>query len=86
MDIIANTIREKERVLRQIKALTSEGKLSAYVLIALPILLGIALAFLNRDYINVLLTTKIGFMMLGLAAVLMIVGVIWILKIIRIDY
>ncbi len=86
MDIIANTIREKERILRQIKALTAEGKLSAYVLIGLPIILGIALSILNRAYISVLFTTKTGFLMLALAAVLMIVGIFWILKIVKIEY
>ena len=86
MDIIANTIREKERVLRQIKALTAEGKLSAYILIGLPIILGVALTFLNREYISVLYTTKLGFMMLGLAGVLMLVGIVWITRIIKIDY
>ena len=86
MDIIANTIREKERVLRQIKALVSEGKISAYVLIALPIVMGIALSIMNRGYISVLFTTKIGYLMLGGAAFLMIAGIAWILKIIKIDY
>ena len=86
MDIIANTIREKERVLRQIKALTAEGKLSAYILIGLPIILGVALTFLNREYISVLYTSKLGFMMLGLAGVLMLVGIVWIMRIIKIDY
>jgi len=86
MDIIANTIREKERVLRQIKALTAEGKLSAYVLIGLPIILGIALSILNKEYISVLFSTKIGFMMLALAAILMIIGIVWILRIVKIDY
>ncbi len=86
MDIIANTIREKERVLRQIKALVSEGKISAYVLIALPIVMGIALSIMNREYISVLFTTKIGFVLIGVAAFLMIAGIAWILKIIKIDY
>jgi tight adherence protein B len=86
MDIIANTIREKERVLRQIKALVSEGKISAYVLIALPIVMGIALSIMNRGYISVLFTTKAGYLMLGAAAFLMIAGIAWILKIIKIDY
>jgi len=86
MDIIANTIREKERVLRQIKALTAEGKLSAYVLIGLPIILGIVLSIMNREYISVLFTTKIGFMMLLLAAGLMIAGIMWIIRIVKIEY
>ena len=86
MDIIANTIREKDRVLRQIKALVSEGKLSAYVLIGLPIVIAIILSIINRSYISVLVTTKMGMGMLALAIVLMITGIMWILKIIKIEY
>ncbi len=86
MDIIANTIRDKEKVMRQIKSLTAEGKLSAYILIGLPIIVGIALSVLNRSYINVLFTTTIGFMLLFLAGFLMIIGVVWIMRIIKIDY
>lgn len=86
MDIIANTIREKDRVLRQIKALIAEGKLSAYVLIGLPIILGVVLSILNREYISVLFTTKIGILMIFLAAGLMIAGILWIMRIIKIDY
>jgi tight adherence protein B len=86
MDIIANTIREKERVLRQIKALVAEGKLSAYVLIGLPIIMAIALSIMNKAYINVLFTTKIGFAMIGVAVLLMVLGIAWILRIVKIDY
>jgi tight adherence protein B len=86
MDIIANTIRERDRVLRQIGALTSEGKLSAYVLIGLPVVIAIALSMLNRSYIVVLVTTKMGLGMLALAIVLMIAGIIWILRIVKIEY
>jgi tight adherence protein B len=86
MDIIANTIREKDRMMRQIKSLTAEGKLSAYVLIGLPIILALVLSVLNRDYISVLFTSSIGIIVLIVAAILMISGVIWILKIVKIDY
>ncbi len=86
MDIIAETIREKERILRQIKSLTAEGKLSAYVLIGLPIILGLILSIINRQYISVLFTTKTGFILLGLAAFLMIIGIVWIIKIVKIEY
>ena len=86
MDIIANTIRERDRVLRQIGALVSEGKLSAYVLIGLPIGIAIILSAINRSYISVLVTTKMGMGMLALAIVLMIAGIMWILRIIKIEY
>ena len=86
MEIIANTIREKERVLRQIKGLVVEGKLSAYVLIGLPIIMAIALSVMNREYISVLYTTPLGYLMLGVAVLLMIIGIAWILKIVKIEY
>ena len=86
MDIIANTIRERDRVLRQIKSLVSEGKLSAYVLIGLPICIAIILSIINKSYISVLVTTKMGMGMLALAIFLMITGIMWILKIIKIEY
>ena len=86
MEIIANTIRERDRVMRQIKALTAEGRISAYILIGLPIFLAGALTIINREYVSLLVTTRIGLVMLSVAAILMIIGIIWIIKIIRIEY
>jgi tight adherence protein B len=86
MGIIANTIRDREKVLRQIKSLTAEGKLSAYVLIGLPIIMGIVLSIMNREYVGLLFSTKIGLVMVAAAALMMIAGITWILKIIKIDY
>jgi tight adherence protein B len=86
MEIIADTTRERDRVMNQIKALTSEGQISAYILIALPILLSLMLVLLNRSYIATLVTTRIGLVLLIIAGLLMVVGIFWIMKIIRIKY
>ena len=86
MEIISDTIRERERVLNQIKALTSEGKLSAYILIALPILIGAMLFIINRQYLSLLFTTRLGLIMIVMAGVLMITGIIWILKVVNVKY
>jgi tight adherence protein B len=86
METISNTIRERDTVMRQIKALTSEGRLSAYILIALPILLAVVLSFLNREYISLLFTSVMGLIMVGIAVVLMIIGIFWILKIVSVEY
>ena len=86
MEIIANTIRERARVMNQIKALTSEGRLSAVILIALPILLGTVLFIINRAYMRLLFTNTIGLVMVSFSAVLMIVGIIWIMKIVNVKY
>jgi tight adherence protein B len=86
MGIIANTIRDREKVLRQIKSLTAEGKLSAYVLIGLPIIMGLVLSVMNREYVGLLFSTTLGLVMITAAALMMVAGIIWILKIIKIDY
>lgn len=86
MEIIASTIRERARVMNQIKALTSEGRLSAIILIALPIVLGAVLFAINRSYIGLLFTNTIGIVMISFSAVLMIVGIFWIIKIVNVKY
>lgn len=86
MDIIASTIRERDRVMNQIKALTAEGRISAYILIALPIVVGMILSILNREYVSSLVTTKLGLIIIAIAFTLMVIGSVWIIKIVRVDY
>ena len=86
MDIIASTVRERDRVMNQIKALTAEGRISAYILIALPIVVGMILSILNREYVSLLVTTKLGLIMIAIAFTLMVIGSVWIIKIVRVDY
>ncbi len=54
--------------------------------ISQPSTIAIALSMLNRSYISVLVTTKMGMGMLALAIILMIAGIMWILKIVKIEY
>jgi len=86
MELISNNIRERDRVMNRIKALTAEGRLSAIILIILPIAVGLMMIVLNRGYISLLVTTKPGLMMLLVAGVMMIAGIIWIMKIVKIKY
>lgn len=86
METISNTIRERDRVMNQIRSLTAEGRLSAIILIILPIAVFLMLFILNRDYISLMFTTKLGLAMLGVAGVMMVAGIIWILKIVQIKY
>ena len=86
MEIIASTIRERDQVMNQIKALTAEGRLSAYILIGLPFAVGIIISFTNREYIGLLISSSLGLIMIGIAALLMIIGIIWILRITKVEY
>ena len=47
LDSTAETIRERQRVYRQMQALTAEGRLSGYILTALPVVVALAMRFIN---------------------------------------
>jgi tight adherence protein B len=85
LENVAETVRERSQVRRQVRVLSGEGRLSVTVLIALPFFLGAALELINPGYINTLFTDFIGWVLLALAGVLMIVGVFWMRKLVRID-
>ena len=82
---VAETMISRERLRREVSALTAEGRLSAIIVGALPFLIGIAVTVLNPGYINVLFTNPLGKIMLLGATVLMLVGFVWMKKTIEID-
>ncbi|WP_439936382.1 type II secretion system F family protein [Nocardia sp. N13] len=71
---VADTLREREYLRRQVKALSAEGRLSGYILTGLPPLIGVYMTFANPEYIRLLYTTLPGFILLGLAAALLAMG------------
>lgn len=82
---VANTLREREAVRRQVKVLSAEGKLSAYILIALPFLIAGYVATVNPEFLAVLTGDPVGRSMIGGSLVLMGLGAAWMRKIIRIE-
>ncbi len=85
LENLAKTVREREQLQRQVKALTAEGRLSAWILTGLPFAISIFLFIVNPEYMSLIFKTKIGLMMLAAAVVLMTIGVIWMRKIVRIE-
>jgi len=85
LDNIAHTIRERIRLQGEINAATAEVRMSAGVLLAMPIGIAIAINFLNPGYIKPLLTTPIGLGMILLAGLLMALGAIVIRKMLDVD-
>jgi Flp pilus assembly protein TadB len=83
---IVNTIRERGYLRRQVLALSAEGRLSAYVLIALPILIGAFLFITKPKYMRPLYTTHVGVFMLAGAFVLLAVGTLLMRQMIKLDY
>ena len=81
---VAETMIQRERLRRDVAALTAEGRMSAYILIALPVGLGLVMFVMNKDYTSKLLNTTAGNVMLGAAVVSAFVGYLWMRKIINI--
>jgi tight adherence protein B len=82
---VAETMIARERLRRDIRALTAEGRISALVLGLLPGLLGLAIWIINPDYVGRLFETTAGNIMLGVALVSMAIGFFWMKKIIDIE-
>jgi len=79
------TLRERLYLKRQVKALSAEGRLSAYILLALPFLVGGWATWRNPEYASLLWTTTMGLVMLAIGVVLMAVGCIWLRAVVRIE-
>jgi tight adherence protein B len=81
----ARTLRERESLFRQVRALSAEGRLSAYILIALPICLFFYMTWVNYDYISLLWTTMPGIGMSIGAIILLVLGIFWMRKLVKIE-
>ena len=79
---LATTIRERQQLDRQIKTLTAEGRISAYVLTALPVIVGLAMALLNPGYFEPLRTSPGPQILFG-AVALLGAGWIWMRSMIK---
>jgi tight adherence protein B len=71
---IAETIRQRYRFFGKLDTLTAEGRMSSYILGALPILTGFFIAFTNPPYVMLLFTTHMGNIIFGYACVSWVIG------------
>jgi tight adherence protein B len=85
LETVANTIRQREAVRRQVRVLSAEGRFSVYILVALPFFILAYLSLVNPGYLAPLTTTPTGVLLLIAGALLMVVGFVWMRKIVRLD-
>ena len=85
LDTISDTIQDRIRMRREIRTLTSQGRMSGYVLGVLPFALGAFISMVNPGYIEPLFTEKLGQIAIGIAVVMVIIGFIVIQRIVNID-
>ena len=85
LSTVADTMTSRSRLRGEVSALTAEGRMSAMVLLLLPFGVGIAMYFMNKDYISTLWTHPLGYGAMGVGAVSMVIGAFWMRKIIDIE-
>jgi tight adherence protein B len=81
----ATTLREREALFRHVRALSAEGRLSAVILIALPIVIFLWMLYVNYEYVSMLWQSLIGLAMVVIALILMVIGVIWMRKVVEVE-
>jgi tight adherence protein B len=84
LDNTAHVIRARFRLRDQIRVHSAQGRLTGWILSALPVVLGILIFLINPKYIDVLLTRPLGHRLMAIGAVMNLFGLLVIRKIIRI--
>lgn len=82
---VADTMVQRERLRRDVDALTAEGRISGIVLGILPVGLGVVMWMMNPDYISTLFEDRLGNVLLIGAVVMALVGFYWMKKVIEVD-
>ncbi|MET4093200.1 type II secretion system F family protein [Arthrobacter sp. UYCu712] len=86
LDQVNETIRERSEIKGHIKSLAAEGKFSAYILMAMPIGIVVMLMLVNPGYMNVMFTHPLGWTMIVASVILMVIGGLWMRKIIDLKF
>jgi tight adherence protein B len=86
LEKVAGTMRARFTIRRQVRVYTVQGRMSGYILAALPIVVGSFIFLINNEYMSVLFVHPIGKALLGFAAFLQFMGFLWIRKIVNVEY
>jgi tight adherence protein B len=84
LDKIASIVRQRLKLLGEIRTLSAEGRLSAVILTALPFVVALVVNLVNPKFMAVLWTDPAGLRIVGIALLMMVVGILWMRQIIRI--
>jgi tight adherence protein B len=85
LEMIQDTIVERVRMKDELRSLTAQGKMSAWVISLLPVILGFSLNMMNPEYFSPMLTHPLGWFLLSMGAISGIIGWLIIQKIVNIE-
>ncbi len=84
LDNISTIVRARIKLMGEIRTLSAEGKLSAWILLALPFVTALLINIINPKFMAVLWSDPVGLKMVYAALAMMVLGVLWMRKIIKI--
>jgi tight adherence protein B len=85
LETAVETMRERARLRRHVRGLSAEGRLSAYVLVGMPIALALWMFVVRRSYLRPLYTEPLGIAMLVAAAVMLGIGSFWMSRLVKVE-
>ncbi len=85
LDNLSHVVRERFKILRQVRVYTAHGRMTGYVLMALPAALAIALSFINPEHMALLFEERMGQMMILGTIILQATGYFWIRQVVKIE-
>jgi tight adherence protein B len=84
LDNLSHVIRERFRIAGEVRVRTAQGRLTAIILMIIPVAMLGVLHVVNPDYVNLLFVNRMGKYMLAIAAGLQVIGAAVLWKIVKI--
>jgi tight adherence protein B len=84
-DIVADTVRQRHRLRAQISTLTAQGRMTRWILVAAPFAIGGVVFLISPQYVLQFLADPTGRVLIAIASVLIVVGSVWLKKIVEIE-
>lgn len=84
LDNLSGLVRDRFKLLGRIRVLAAEGRLSAYILAVLPFATGAVIFLVNPRFMSVLWTDPLGLRVVGACLVMLVLGAVWMVRIVKI--
>ena len=85
LSTVSATLRERERLRRQVQVLSAEGRLSAWILALLPVTFALYMVLVRPEYLQPLVTTPAGWVLVIVGLLLLAVGGLWLRKVVKVE-
>jgi tight adherence protein B len=82
IDMVADTVRQRQQFIRKVRGLTAMGRAGAYVLVGLPFVIAAAITVMNADYMAPLYYTSTGHKLILVGLTMMAIGSLLLKKIV----